>query len=100
LDLFGANLKTVQQRVEAKDYVDMDALLQAGLTLERGIAAAQALYPDLNPLWTAKTLSWFEDDLAAALPTKVKARLTVAAADCRLPLRRIKLKSRSLLPAR
>ncbi|HVT50471.1 MAG TPA: nucleotidyl transferase AbiEii/AbiGii toxin family protein [Dongiaceae bacterium] len=100
LDLLATKLKTVQQRAEAKDYIDIDALLESGLTLRRGIAAAQALYPDLNPLWTAKTVGWFgEGSLEADIPMEVRARLATASAAWR-PLARAKLRSRSLLPAR
>lgn len=100
LDLLATKLKTVQQRAEAKDYIDIDALLQIGLTLRRGIAAAESLYPDLNALWTAKTVGWFgEGNLEAEVPAKVQARLVAAAADWRPSLRNAKVRSRSLLPS-
>ena len=100
LDLLATKLKTAQQRAEAKDYIDIDALLRTGLTLRRGIAAAQALYPDLNPLWTAKTVGWFgEGNLEAALSPAVKARLLAASADWQPSSRGVKRRSRSLLPS-
>ncbi len=44
LDLLGTKLATVTQRIEARDYVDIAALLRSGLTLDQGVAAMLALY--------------------------------------------------------
>lgn len=99
LDLLATKLKTMQQRAEAKDYLDVDALLQSGLELRRGISAAQILYPELNPLWTAKTVGWFgEGNLESELPDRVKKRLSAASAGWDASARRARLLSVSLLP--
>jgi Nucleotidyl transferase AbiEii toxin, Type IV TA system len=70
LDLLATKLKTPHDRIEAKDYLDIEALLRNGLDLSQGIMAAQALYGrSLNPLDTAKAVGWFKDgDLAEKLP--------------------------------
>jgi len=44
LDLFASKLKTVQSRAEAKDYWDIVALFDAGLSLAEGLGAAAAIY--------------------------------------------------------
>jgi hypothetical protein len=43
LDLLASKLKTVQMRAEAKDYTDIVASFDAGLTLAKGLAAAAAI---------------------------------------------------------
>jgi hypothetical protein len=82
LDLLAIKLKVILQRVEAKDYLDIDALLRSGLSLSRGLAAAAALYPRmLNPLDAAKAVGWFKDgNLEAELPATTRAFLASAAA--------------------
>jgi hypothetical protein len=40
-DLLAFKLKLVVQRIEAKDYLDVAAILRSGLPLERGLAAAE-----------------------------------------------------------
>ena len=39
LDLLGTKLATITQRIEARDYVDIAALLQSGLTINAGVVA-------------------------------------------------------------
>ena len=82
LDLLGTKLATVTQRVEARDYVDIAAILASGLTINDGVAALLALYgPQASGLQSVKTIAWFKDGgLDAALPADVKERLTRAAA--------------------
>ena len=59
-DLLGHKLKVLLQRVEAKDYRDIVALLGSGLSLERGIAAALGLFPGLPAGEVLKALVYFE----------------------------------------
>ena len=62
LDLLATKLKVIHQRVEARDYLDIEALLRSGLSLNEGISAARALYGDaINPLMTAKAVAWFKE---------------------------------------
>ena len=44
LDLFGTKLKVLLQRVAARDYLDLAAILRAGIPLQDGLGAAVALY--------------------------------------------------------
>lgn len=80
LDLAGTKVKALLQRVEAKDYLDVAALLGAGLPLEQILGAARALFgPAFNPLIARKTLAYFEGGDLASLPAKIKKTLTTHA---------------------
>ena len=48
-DLLATKLKVLLQRVEAKDYLDIAALLRAGVRLERGLAIARAMFGTAVP---------------------------------------------------
>jgi len=59
-DLMGHKLKVLLQRVEAKDYLDIAAMLKAGQSLERGLGAAQAMFSAFPPAEALRTLTYFE----------------------------------------
>jgi nucleotidyltransferase AbiEii toxin of type IV toxin-antitoxin system len=61
LDLAAQKVKVVQARAEAKDYLDVNTLMQAGMTLELSLGAAATLYPGFNPAVSLKALGYFED---------------------------------------
>ena len=66
----------VQQRAEAKDYVDLHALLEAGIGLPAALAAAGVIYGErFNPQLTLKALSFFGDGDLPSLPTSVQERI-------------------------
>jgi hypothetical protein len=81
LDLAGTKASVLQVRAEAKDYVDMDALMTRGMvSLPMALRAAQKLYgPSFNPEVTLKALSYFGDGNLHTLADDVKHRLVVAA---------------------
>lgn len=81
LDLAGTKASVVQQRAEAKDYADIDAILRTGrIDLPTALAAARAIYgPQFNPQITLKALSYFEDGTVCDLPQATKDRLAKAA---------------------
>ena len=80
-DLLAFKLKLVVQRVEAKDYLDVAALLRSGVPLERGLAAAEALFaPDLPPMVVLKALTYFEGGDLSSLPAEVRETLCAAVA--------------------
>lgn len=69
-DLMATKLKVLLQRVEAKDYRDVAAMVNADVSLARGLAAARQLYGGtFQPSESLKALVYFEggdlDTLAA-----------------------------------
>ena len=81
IDLAGTKASVVQVRAEAKDYLDIDALMRLGnISLLSALAAAQKLYgPSFNPEITLKALSYFDDGNLRDLSDELKQRLVLAA---------------------
>lgn len=80
-DLLAFKLKLVVQRVEAKDYLDVAALLRAGRPLGHGLASAELLFaPDLPPMVALKALTYFEGGDLSSLPPDVRKTLCGAVA--------------------
>ena len=74
LDVAGTKVAVIQKRAEAKDYLDIDALLRNGIDLPTALAAGRVVYgQSFNPLITLKALSYFDD--LPTLPIDVKTRL-------------------------
>lgn len=80
LDIAGTKASVVQQRAEAKDYIDVDAILNDGhIDLPTALAAAQAIYgAQFNPLITLKALAFFDDGDLGTLPRPIRDRLAKA----------------------
>jgi Nucleotidyl transferase AbiEii toxin, Type IV TA system len=77
LDIAGTKALTVQQRAQARDYTDIDALIRHGIDLPRALAAGAVVYGrSFNPLITLKALSYFDD--VPSLPDDVRQRLRAA----------------------
>jgi len=77
LDIAGAKAAVVQKRAEAKDYLDIDALIRHGIDLPTALAAGRIVYgSSFNPMITLKALSFFDD--VKGLPADVKKRLSDA----------------------
>lgn len=81
LDLAGTKASVVQVRAEAKDYIDIDALLTDGrIDLPLALAAGRAIYGgQFNPQNTLKALSYFGDGNLGRLAEAVRDRLAMAA---------------------
>jgi len=81
LDLAGTKASVVRVRAEAKDYIDIDALITVGkVDLPVALSAAQRLYGStFNPQITLKALSFFDDGDLTLLPEDIKLRLATAA---------------------
>lgn len=81
LDLAGMKASVVQMRAEAKDYIDIDALLTDGrIDLPTALASARAIYgSQFYPQITLKALSYFEDGNVKRLPPDIRDRLARAA---------------------
>ncbi|HYN21952.1 MAG TPA: nucleotidyl transferase AbiEii/AbiGii toxin family protein [Thermoanaerobaculia bacterium] len=79
LDLAATKVKVVQDRAEAKDYLDISQLLLEGVGLDQALGAASAVFgPAFNPLPSLKALCYFEDGDLPSLSSEVKARLASA----------------------
>jgi nucleotidyltransferase AbiEii toxin of type IV toxin-antitoxin system len=80
LDLGGTKASVVQMRAEAKDYIDIDALMTTGkIDLPKMLAAGRAIYgPQFTPESTLKALCFFDDGNLRQLPEALKERLTTA----------------------
>lgn len=79
LDIGATKASVVQVRAEAKDYRDVLALLEAGVSLSDMLGAAGALYPEqFNPLITLKALSYFRDGDLGELTAREQEALTAA----------------------
>jgi hypothetical protein len=79
-DLLAHKLKVLLQRVDAKDYSDIDALLQHGLDLAQGCAGARALFTAFAPQECLKALTYFSDPALGGLSGALKRRLIEAVA--------------------
>ncbi len=81
LDLAGTKVNVVQARAQKKDYLDIDAIITAGIDLSTQLAAGRLVYgPSFPPTETLKALSFFGDGDLPSLPEEVKRRLARAAA--------------------
>jgi hypothetical protein len=83
-DLFAMKVKVVLDRAEAKDYLDIAALLRAGHSLERGLGAARTIYGSaFQSADSLKALAYFGDGDLASLSIADQTLLTTAAAALR-----------------
>lgn len=72
-DLLANKLTTIQARSEAKDYLDVHAILERSeLTLAEGLAIAKQQFSGFNPLVSERALTYFGDGDLAELPTAVQ----------------------------
>ncbi len=75
-DLLGTKLKVILQRIEAKDYSDIAAILESGMSLALGLGAARALFGTaFQPSECLKALVYFEGGDLEALSRHLKDRL-------------------------
>lgn len=85
LDLAATKVRVVQDRAEAKDYLDVSRLLEEGIGLGQALAAARAVFgPAFNPLLSLKALSYFGDGDLPSLPEAVRSRLLSAVQEVNL----------------
>ncbi len=80
LDLAGTKAAVVQKRAEAKDYIDIDAIIQHGkIDLPQALSAAGLIYgSQFNPELTLKALSFFGDGNLDSVTKEIQLRLAEA----------------------
>lgn len=79
VDLAGTKAAVVQARAEAKDYLDIDALIVHGVDLSLVLAAGAAIHgAAFNPESTLKALTYFGDGDLLMLDEALKLRLVEA----------------------
>jgi hypothetical protein len=66
-DLMATKLKAILDRAEAKDYRDIAAMLGAGISLGRGLAAFAAMFAG-DPALPLRALGYFKDGDLPSLP--------------------------------
>jgi hypothetical protein len=95
-DLLATKLKVLLQRVEAKDYLDIAAMLESGADLASGLAAARTLYGvTFQPTECLKALIYFKDGELRSLTRTTRSRLIEAVNRVR-DLPKIRRSSRAL----
>jgi hypothetical protein len=79
-DLAGTKLAVVQRRAEVKDYIDIDAMILAGvIDLPHSLAVARHIYGDqFSPELSLKALCYFEDGNVCDLAMETRERLVAA----------------------
>lgn len=79
LDIAATKALAVQNRASAKDFVDIGALLDSGLSMDRMLGAAQAVHgPAFNPVLTMKALAFYGDGDLHLVPERVRKALGAA----------------------
>ena len=87
LDLAGTKAAVVQHRGDRKDYIDMAALISAGVSLREALSAGAGIFGrDFNPMLTLKALAYHEDpqlrdDSGQPLPRNVRDTLHQAVSE-------------------
>ena len=82
LDLFGTKLKVLLQRVAARDYLDLAAILRSDVPLEDGLGAAVALYGNrFPPMEAVKALAYFDEVDAAEVDAATRRYLVEQAGE-------------------
>ena len=76
-DLAGTKAAVVQKRAEVKDYLDIDAMIQAKvIDLPQALTAGRMIYgKQFNPELTLKALCYFEDGNVRKFPQDARQRL-------------------------
>jgi hypothetical protein len=78
-------MAVIQKRGEAKDYMDIAALLDAGQTLERLLSAGQTIYgKQFNPAVAVRALGFFDELKGDRLSPAAKRIIGDAVASVRL----------------
>lgn len=83
-DLMATKVKVILQRLEAKDYQDIATMINAGISLEHGLAAARLMYGQaFQPSESLKAMVYFEGGDLHTLSQAVKKTLVDAVSQVR-----------------
>lgn len=83
-DLMATKTKVILQRIEAKDYRDIAAMLRSEVSLPKGLAAARAMYGiNFQPSESLKAMVYFEGGDLNTLTTEEKNTLVSAVSKVR-----------------
>jgi hypothetical protein len=78
-DLMAIKVKVILQRAEARDYRDIATMIDAGVSLSKGLASARALYGSNFPVMESmKALAYFADGDLQTLTATERACLVGA----------------------
>ena len=66
-ELLATKLKAILDRAEAKDYLDISAMLSAGISLERALGAFAKMYGK-DPGLVLRAIGYFKDGDLPSLP--------------------------------
>lgn len=96
-DLLATKVKVILQRIEAKDYQDIAALVRANVSLAKGLASAGVMYGhDFQPSEALKAMVYFEGgDLQSLSPSDRETLIKAVSAVRDLPP--VTIGSRSLI---
>lgn len=75
-DLFATKLNTIQARAEVKDYLDIHALIESGISLEMGLACARAIFGNhFDPSTSLRALCSYREGNLKEVPIKIRKQL-------------------------
>ncbi len=97
-DLMATKVKTVLQRVSAKDYMDIAAMVKAGVSLAKDLASAREMFGEsFQPAESLKAMAYFEGGDLHLLTPETKGILIGEVSGIR-ELPRITLAAHTLRP--
>jgi hypothetical protein len=99
-DLMATKVKVILQRIEAKDYRDIAAMVKAGVSLSKGLSAAREMYGhSFQPSESLKAMVYFEGgDLLTLTQSEKEALIAAATAVRDLPTVEIVSRKLALAP--
>jgi Nucleotidyl transferase AbiEii toxin, Type IV TA system len=101
-DLMATKLKVLMRRSQAKDYLDLAAMIEASVSLPQGLAAAREMFgPAFQPSEALKAMTYFEGGGLDSLPRHtVRTLIDAVATVDDLPTVSILSRSQSTPPDR
>jgi hypothetical protein len=76
LDLAGMKMRVIQMRASWKDYMDIYALVEHGIDVSTGLAAARAIDARFEPEVSIRALQFFGDGTLSRVPETIQRDLS------------------------